>query len=180
MSKVAKNLVISIMGGEVREVLVYHGSNVVVGKPQIIELKKGRTVDFGAGFYTTTDKEQAEKFGRYRARKRGGLPICNIYEFDAPRAKSELEWLEFQKADEDWLKFVYTNRQGTYDGKDYDIIQGPVADDRVYRTLILYEDGELNIEATIEALKTSVLEDQVLFCTSKALDCLKYVGSEEC
>ena len=46
--------------------IVYHGSNVEVREPHII--KPNRTLDFGNGFYTTTNHDQAmyddEKSGR--------------------------------------------------------------------------------------------------------------------
>jgi hypothetical protein len=37
--------------------IVYHGSDAVVEKPVLLTPK--HTLDFGAGFYTTTNKEQA-------------------------------------------------------------------------------------------------------------------------
>ena len=36
--------------------LVYHGSNVVVDTPRL--LPQNRYLDFGPGFYTTTNREQ--------------------------------------------------------------------------------------------------------------------------
>lgn len=42
--------------------ILYHGSNVVVESPKLI--KQNRFLDFGYGFYTTTNKEQAENFAR--------------------------------------------------------------------------------------------------------------------
>lgn len=37
--------------------ILYHGSNVVVEQPRLVE--QNRFLDFGYGFYTTTNKEQA-------------------------------------------------------------------------------------------------------------------------
>ena len=39
---------------------LYHGSNVVVENPQLIPSK--RLLDFGEGFYLTSDLEQARKW----------------------------------------------------------------------------------------------------------------------
>ena len=39
---------------------LYHGSYIQVSQPKI--LTQVRLLDFGMGFYTTTDKEQAIKF----------------------------------------------------------------------------------------------------------------------
>ena len=60
--------------------LVYHASNSVVKNPMLVE--SNRLLDFGAGFYTTTNREQAIRFAESVVRKRGGRPILNIYEFD--------------------------------------------------------------------------------------------------
>lgn len=49
-----------ILGGfsnMIKVLFVCHGSNVKVEKPKIII--SNRTLDFGAGFYTTSDKSQA-------------------------------------------------------------------------------------------------------------------------
>lgn len=40
--------------------IVYHGSNIDIREPKIIQ--SNRALDFGFGFYTTTFKEQAEKW----------------------------------------------------------------------------------------------------------------------
>lgn len=59
--------------------ILYHGSNVTVEKPRIFE--QLRALDFGAGFYLTSNKTQAEKWARNVCnRRRLGEPILNIYE----------------------------------------------------------------------------------------------------
>lgn len=64
--------------------IVYHGSNVVVAEPKLI--KQNRFLDFGFGFYTTTNKDQAIAFAEkvYRRRKSGGK-IISVYELDETR-----------------------------------------------------------------------------------------------
>ena len=42
--------------------ILYHGSNVIVKEPHIIE--SNRFLDFGIGFYTTTNKDQAVNFAQ--------------------------------------------------------------------------------------------------------------------
>ena len=80
-------------------------------------------------------------------------------------------------ADEKWLDFICDNRSGKYTG-DYDIVIGPVADDKVYRVVVEYENGDLDKETTLKNLKTESLCDQILFHTEKALKCLKYIDTE--
>ena len=57
---------------------------------------------------------------------------------------------------------------------DYDIVYGPVANDRVYAAFALYEGGVFNREDLIKELKTYVLVDQYLFHTDKSLQLLFY------
>ena len=155
---------------------IYHGSNMVVEKPEIISPNRG--LDYGKGFYTTDSLTQAKSFATGIIKRRGGVPTLSIYEFDYKKAKTELNICVFEKADEAWLDFVYANRMNKYDGDIYDIIQGPVANDKVYRTLIFYEEGDLNKEQTLAALMATVLDNQTTFCTEKALSYLKFIRSE--
>jgi len=55
---------------------VYHGSTVIVEKPNLAVLNY-RT-DFGKGFYTTTDRKQAEKWTEIKKRsyKQNYRTIC--------------------------------------------------------------------------------------------------------
>lgn len=59
---------------------LYHASNVEEKTPMLVE--SNRLLDFGPGFYTTTNREQAIRFARSVVAKRGGFPMLNIYEFD--------------------------------------------------------------------------------------------------
>jgi hypothetical protein len=61
--------------------LVYHGSNIIVEKPNLVLSKK--TLDFGAGFYTTTNKEQAISFAqKVMARKKSKSRAVNVYDYN--------------------------------------------------------------------------------------------------
>ena len=75
------------------------------------------------------------------------------------------------------LDFVQQNRRRTYTGKPYDLVIGPVANDDVFATLIVYEQGILNVEQTLEALKVKELYSQFVFKTENALSLLRYTGS---
>lgn len=61
--------------------ILYHGSNVIVSEPKLVQ--QNRFLDFGFGFYTTTNKKQAVSFVEkvYRRRKEGGK-VVNVYEID--------------------------------------------------------------------------------------------------
>ena len=156
--------------------ILYHGSNLVVEKPKLV--LQNRFLDFGFGFYTTTNKVQAISFAeKVYKRKNDGTKQVSIYEIDEKRIFAECSVLRFASADEAWLDFVALNRSGSYIGKSYDIIYGPVANDDVYTTFTLYQAGILTKEQTLEALKIKKLYDQMVFATEKALSFLKFVGT---
>lgn len=112
---------------------VYHGSNVRVEKPTIII--SNRYLDFGYGFYTTTNKAQAENFAKKVSARRGGTALLNTYELDETVVGDLVKVKKFDGADARWLKFVADSRNGVYNGESYDLIIGAVANDDVYQTL---------------------------------------------
>lgn len=156
--------------------ILYHGSNLVVEKPRI--LTPNRFLDFGTGFYTTSNFNQAKNFAdKVVARKGEGKSTVSKYEFDENNCKLNI-WA-FESADEAWLDFVSDNRNGISKDDEYDLIYGPVADDDIFRTFILYSTGVLSKEQTLKALKIKKLFNQYVFTNDKALKTLKFIGAEE-
>ena len=155
---------------------LYHGSNTIVKNPELVE--QNRFLDFGYGFYTTTNKEQAENFAKKVTVRRGGKPVVNVYEFD-DKAEMDLNIKRFSAPDEEWLDFVSAHRNGTYDGEKYDVIIGAVANDDVYRTLQVYSSGLLTKEQALEALKVKKLFNQYVFATEKSLAFLKFIDGKK-
>lgn len=156
--------------------ILYHGSNTIVEKPKLVE--QNRFLDFGYGFYTTTNESQAENFSKKVVVRRGGKPIMNVYEFD-DNAQTDLFIKRFSAPDEDWLDFVSAHRNGSYEGIKYDVIIGAVANDDVYRTLQVYSSGLLTKAQALEALKVKKLFNQYVFATEKALGFLKFLTAKE-
>ena len=156
--------------------ILYHGSNVIVSEPRLIE--QNRFLDFGFGFYTTTNKAQAIGFAdKVTKRRKDGSKAVSIYELDEEKVFAKCSVLRFESADEAWLDFVSENRSGNYKGKAYDFIFGPVANDDVYTTFTLYTAGLLTKEQTLEALKIKKLYNQLVLTSEKALFYLKFIGS---
>lgn len=156
--------------------ILYHGSNVIVSEPRLI--KQNRFLDFGYGFYTTTNKEQAISFAdKVTRRRKEGRKEVSIYEIDAEKAFVEATLLKFDSPSEAWLDFVSDNRSGNYDGETFDFIFGPVANDDIYRTFTLYTAGLLTKEQTLDALKIKKLYDQLVFATEKALTYIHFIGT---
>ena len=138
---------------------IYHGSSVVVSEPKILESE--RMLDFGAGFYTTSNREQAVRWAEIVAnRKRLKSQILSIYEFDYEVAERNLVIIRFDKPDGEWLDFVSNNRMGRQVDEYYDVAIGPVANDKVYSVVQFYENGIYNKEDAIKRLKVEKLFDQ--------------------
>ena len=156
--------------------ILYHGSNVTVSEPRLVE--QNRYLDFGYGFYTTTNKTQAIGFAdKVTKRRKSGEATVSIYEIDEGKAFAECSILKFESANEAWLDFVSENRSGNYSGEAYDFIYGPVANDDVYTTFTLYTAGVLTKEQTLEALKVKKLYNQLVLTSEKALSYLKFIGT---
>ena len=156
--------------------ILYHGSNLVVSEPKLVE--QNRFLDFGFGFYTTTNKIQAIGFAdKVTRRRKDGTRTVSVYEIDEAKAFPECTVLRFDSPDAAWLDFVSENRSGSYEGESYDFIFGPVADDDVYTTFTLYTAGVLSKEQTIEALKFKKLYNQLVLTSEKALGYLKFIGT---
>ena len=153
--------------------ILYHGSNVIVEKPQLV--KQTRFLDFGSGFYTTENNEQALSFAEkvYRRRKEGS-PIVSVYEVDESDAFSACSLLRFDFPNEEWLDFVYEQRMGIYKGNAYELIYGAVANDDVYETFNLFVAGTLDKQDTLKRLKIKELYNQLVFTSEQALSFLKF------
>lgn len=155
--------------------ILFHGSNVEVIQPKLIP--QNRYLDFGFGFYTTLNKEQAVSFSRKVSKRRGGSSIVSVYELNESEFENNLDILRFKAPDEQWLDFVFANRSGNYEGKEYDCIYGPVANDDVYQTFAAYMAGILTKEQTLANLKVKKLYDQMVFATQKAIGYLHFKES---
>jgi hypothetical protein len=158
--------------------IIYHGSNVVVEQPRIFASE--RMLDFGLGFYSTTNKDQASRWAeRVSARRGSSSRFITEYEFDYDNASNLLTIISFDEPDENWLEFICQNRSGRISANPYDIVIGPVANDQVYATVTLYEQGLLSKAAAISELKVRKLFDQILFHTEKSLDYCHYLRHTE-
>jgi hypothetical protein len=156
---------------------LFHGSNQIIEKPVITN--RFKTLDFGEGFYTTTNREQAENFALKVPERRNfaGKPTVNCYEFNADLDGFNV--LKFDAPNEDWLDFVIGRRRGAALEQKYDLIIGPVANDDVFAAILLYERGIADKETTIKNFKIKPLYTQYLFCGELILKELIFVNSYE-
>ena len=150
--------------------ILYQGSNVKVKEP--ILLKVQRELDFGKGFYTTNDMEQAARWAWRTAKRRGeSNAFVTVYEVNEDELKN-ICLLSFDSPNVEWLNFVVKNRKGEYIAGNWDIISGPVADDQTAQVIDLYLEGAYDEEEAIRRFLTQRLKDQYAFKTNEALKLL--------
>ncbi len=154
---------------------LYHGTNCVFEKVDMSKSKDKR--DFGKGFYTTTIKEQADSwahavFDRYD----GEGAFVYTFEFETD---NDLQIKRFDEANQEWLEFVAANRNqgGVWHG--FDVVVGPVANDKTNRTIALYMAGIYTADVALGLLRHNKLNDQVSFHTEKALSFLTMIGRDK-
>ena len=153
--------------------ILYHGSNVEVRHPAL--LKAQRPLDFGPGFCTTSDLQQASSWAQRTARiRKDGKPLVSVYEVNDESIQA-LKMLTFDAANKEWLRFVASNRRQLPQDNDWDLVSGPVANDQTMPTLMLFLDGFLTEDEAIERLLPQKLKDQYVFKTEAALALLRCV-----
>lgn len=147
--------------------MLYHASGQEVEFPEIRKSKY--TKDFSWGFYCTNNYEQAEKWAK-RNRK---SPTINYYTY---KENKDLKILKFEKMNNEWLDFIAKCRVGYI--HEYDIIEGPMADDTVWNFVNDFLNGEISRDIFWQLAKFKYPTHQISFHTLKALDCLRFEGSE--
>lgn len=146
---------------------LYHGSGQIVEFPEIRKTKY--TKDFSWGFYCTNNYEQAYRWAE-RKHEHG---IVNVYLYTE---NPELKIKKFDKLNDEWLDFIAECRAGKI--HEYDIVEGPMADDTVWNYVNDYLNKTISKEAFWEVAKFKHPSHQISFHSMRALDCLKYERSE--
>ena len=147
---------------------LYHGSGAIVEFPEIRKTKYAK--DFSWGFYCTKSYEQARRW----AERRHEEGIVNVYSYTE---NNSLKILSFERMTDEWLDFVAECRAGRI--HDYDIVEGPMADDTIWNFVNEYLNGNISREVFWEYAKFKHPTHQMSFHTLKALDCLKFERSEQ-
>ncbi len=145
--------------------LFYHGSNTIIQKPDLNHSRDN--IDFNKGFYLTESIYQAHKWA-CQWRRNSTTSITNTYTIDF----SNLNVKHFD-LDLDWLEFVVANRKRlnppkTYE--EYDIITGPIADDKLFDTIVMYQDGLISAETAIKIMTCMDYGEQTVLKTEKAIN----------
>lgn len=144
--------------------IVYHTSTVEISAPDICHSREG--LDFGKGFYCTLIRQQAVTYGQ-RFRLRGKPAILNEYTLDPEYVNSNFR--KFDSYDQEWLDFIMANRQNL-PVRPYDIIEGGIADDKIFRTIDLYLSGDITKTDALNRLRFEKPNHQICFRSQEAID----------
>ena len=80
--------------------------------------------------------------------------------------------MEFKEMTEEWLDFVVDCRKGIE--HDFDIVEGPMADDTIWDYIEDFTRGNISREAFWALVKFKYPTHQIVFCTEQALLTLNY------
>ena len=147
---------------------LYHGTDTIVADPEIRVV--GYTKDFGYGFYCTYLERQAK---RWAIAKRNPHIVC-VYEY---KSDERLNIKRFPEMSDEWLNFVASCRHG--ETHDYDIVEGPMADDEVWDYVEDFISGRITREVFWAQAKFKHPTHQIVFCNDKALRALTFIDYYE-
>lgn len=160
------------------EIVVYHGTTQTVDHPMC---KVGRpNLDFGQGFYVTDIRTQAVGWATRVALNRKETPILNRYRLNRDGFLAEGRTLIFKSYDEDWLRFIVASRTEQNPAREFDYIEGGVANDRVVDTVNLYMQGFITFETALMRLSEHQPNNQICLLNQRLTD--KYLifdGTED-
>jgi hypothetical protein len=161
-----------------KDLIVYHGTTLMVEHPIC---KFGRqNLDFGQGFYVTDIRQQAVEWAMRMARSKTETPVLNRYKLNREGFLSEGHVLIFKAYDEEWLRFIVASRTEQNPAKEYDYIEGGVANDRVVDTVNLFMQGLMTMETALTRLSEHQPNNKICLLNQQLTDkYLKFDGTEE-
>jgi hypothetical protein len=149
---------------------VYHGSYTAISLIDLSKCEKHK--DFGQGFYVTRYRRQAEVWAAKIGLKHHTQGVVTEFEFfESAFSSWEYRVLRFEDYCEEWLDFIVQNRNPHNENPthDYDIVEGPVADDKIQRRLDKYLNGKIPKATFLDELRHHEPTHQICFCTPRAL-----------
>ncbi|GHT17015.1 hypothetical protein FACS189429_0230 [Bacteroidia bacterium] len=155
---------------------LYHGTNIEFAEIELDKCPPKR--DFGRGFYLTSVQKHAEERAKDKVANEGGTKTVMEFDFDFDEiilVEPSLRIKRFDEVNEEWAKFVMYNRLRKEDEPihEYDIVEGPVADDKMFRQFLRFSKNKLQLLQFIQKLKyPKEPTHQIAFCTERAVNLL--------
>ena len=147
---------------------IYHAATEAIPEPLCVAGRKN--LDFGPGFYLTDVYDQAVMWAHRRATERQLPAILNVYLFDRENMLKEARVKVFEQYDKEWLNFIVACRKGEPVWKEYDYIEGGVANDRVIDTVNLFINGLISEEGALSRLRYLKPNNQICILNQSILD----------
>lgn len=148
--------------------IVYHGSTIEIVSPD--NQHSFRHLDFGQGFYVTEVLIQAERWAKRKADLiRQNYAIINEYEMLDNWQNFNVKIFNDDNTEE-WLDFVANCRNGNDLYKNFDLISGKVADDKVYRVVNMYLKGIFDKERALKELKVYENYQQIALISQQSIN----------
>jgi len=158
---------------------VFHGSYIAVSE---IDLTKGRSnLDFGKGFYVTNIRSQAEYWAVRAGRFHKTDGVVSEFEFyERVFTDAMYNVIRFAGYTEEWLDFVVLNRDPATEEQrhDYDIVEGPVANDDVNDRIDDYLAGFVSKADFLKELAYHKPTHQICLCTVRSLQMIKPIDKK--
>ena len=149
---------------------LYHGSTVNMERVDLAKSKPNK--DFGKAFYLSDNYEQAMEMAQFKAEFAETEPVVNVFEFDETLLK-QLPFKRFDDYSEEWAHFVYEHRSEP-NGRtlhDYDIVYGPIANDRIGAQITRYRQGYISFDEFTRRIQyIKGITFQYAFCTQRAIN----------
>ena len=160
---------------------VFHGSDVRIEK---IDLAKSEYFkDFGRGFYVTNIYEHAyQRAMDIVTRHNSEKPIITEFDYiETYPVTVGLKVKKFENISREWVEFILLNRNRrvSHPAHTFDIVEGPIANDKMVIQIRLYEQGKISINQLIEKLTFREQTHQICFCTLASLYSLELSEDKE-
>jgi len=155
---------------------IYYGTNIEIGAIDLSFCPLN--CDFGQDFYTTSIETHAIRRAQEIVRKsKQGKIMVFEYSFDFDeiiKINPNLKIKRFEKVCAEWAQFVMLNRLRKEDETqhEYDIVEGPVANDKMFRQFQLYAKNRIKMNEFVRKITFREITHQIAFCTEEALDAL--------
>jgi hypothetical protein len=158
----------------------YHGTNDIIGDINLIKCRL-RT-DFGRGFYLSSKLAPAREWAISKSGF-SGIPTVMRYEINEDLwSDGLLSILRFDYPSPQWLDFIRDNRQvnlanvnSSEPRHTYDVVSGPIANDKVANVVAVYCLGRISAEDAILKVKAIPSVFQLSMHTALALSYIKSV-----
>ena len=148
---------------------VFHGGIEIIEQP-LVHIGRDN-LDFGKGFYVTDILNQAKTWATIKSSYYwDAVGVINHYLFDFEKAVENFIFKKFERYDAEWLHFIVCCRNGKKVWKEFDLIEGGVANDRVIDTVENFMAGMIDEEKALGLLAQHQPNNQICILNQKIID----------